>query len=348
MRIIEKKLNSVEYAQVERILEKIAAENNIENVNGISVEINDRTATIKYAAGSSGEWGSTPKEQANNFREDDDYYGDNGKGLAAENASKEYNYYGGNPSNTIPSSQPTPPVAGPQPASTTPQNNGIMDTIGNYANKYIDQGKNYINQKIPGVADAAGSAVQGVKNYINPSNSGQTPATNANPGITAPETYGNDFNNPETPWGNSISEFLAAHGKPSDFNSRRQMAVDFGIVNSPNEYTGTAQQNTQLLGLMSSGQGGSPAPPAPGQNPEQPTPPVEAPVAPPVEGPGGIPTNPGATPMGETPTPNAPAAGKYGPGAISPSTGKPIDADGTVTTMDGVKHKVNPDTGDLE
>ena len=50
MRIIEKKLNSVEYAQVERILEKIAAENNIENVNGISVEIDDRTATIKYAA----------------------------------------------------------------------------------------------------------------------------------------------------------------------------------------------------------------------------------------------------------------------------------------------------------
>ena len=203
MRIIEKKLNSVEYAQVERILEKIAAENNIENVNGISVEIDDRTATIKYAADLPS-WQEV-KDTAGNVA--------SGIGDAVNTAYQGVqNYF-----NPAAPQTPTGPTAGPQ-----------------VENPY-----------------AAGASPYGTPT-VNP------PATNANPGITAPETYGNDFNNPETPWGNSISEFLAAHGKPSDFNSRRQMAVDFGIVNSPNEYTGTAQQNTQLLGLMSSGQGGHP------------------------------------------------------------------------------------------
>lgn len=54
----------------------------------------------------------------------------------------------------------------------------------------------------------------------------------------------------------SIVDFLSSVNQPSDFQSRTQLAQQFGIQN----YTGTAEQNTQLLGILRS-QGGQVAPP---------------------------------------------------------------------------------------
>lgn len=65
----------------------------------------------------------------------------------------------------------------------------------------------------------------------------------------------------------SIVDFLNSQGKPSDFNSRAQLAQQYGIQN----YTGTAEQNTQLLNTLRGGQsaqGGTPSPYVPAQVPQ--------------------------------------------------------------------------------
>lgn len=46
--------------------------------------------------------------------------------------------------------------------------------------------------------------------------------------------------------GTSIVDYLKSVGKPSDYSTRSNLAAQYGIKN----YTGTAQQNTQLLSLM--------------------------------------------------------------------------------------------------
>lgn len=48
--------------------------------------------------------------------------------------------------------------------------------------------------------------------------------------------------------GNSITDFLSQAGQPSDFNSRAKLAAQYGISG----YSGTAAQNTQLLGILKS------------------------------------------------------------------------------------------------
>jgi len=50
--------------------------------------------------------------------------------------------------------------------------------------------------------------------------------------------------------GGSIVDYLASSGKKSDFASRSKMAADYGIQN----YKGTAEQNTQLLNKLKSGE----------------------------------------------------------------------------------------------
>jgi N-acetylmuramoyl-L-alanine amidase len=47
----------------------------------------------------------------------------------------------------------------------------------------------------------------------------------------------------------SIVDFLESQGMPSDFASRRRLADQYGVQN----YTGTAEQNTRLLGLLRGG-----------------------------------------------------------------------------------------------
>ena len=53
--------------------------------------------------------------------------------------------------------------------------------------------------------------------------------------------------------GVSIVEFLEKSGKPSDMETRRKLAVDKGIVTKPEEYKGTADQNTRLLNALRGG-----------------------------------------------------------------------------------------------
>lgn len=61
--------------------------------------------------------------------------------------------------------------------------------------------------------------------------------------------------NKSTYTGNSIVDYLNSIGKASDFNSRKQLASQYGISN----YTGTAQQNLKLLQFMRGDSGASTA-----------------------------------------------------------------------------------------
>lgn len=54
---------------------------------------------------------------------------------------------------------------------------------------------------------------------------------------------------PSTYSGPSIVDYLNSQGKPSDYNTRSQLASQYGITG----YTGTAAQNTQLLGMLQKG-----------------------------------------------------------------------------------------------
>ena len=53
--------------------------------------------------------------------------------------------------------------------------------------------------------------------------------------------------------GVSIVDFLNQSGKPSDKEARRKLAVELGIVNKPEDYKGTADQNTRLLNALRGG-----------------------------------------------------------------------------------------------
>jgi hypothetical protein len=53
--------------------------------------------------------------------------------------------------------------------------------------------------------------------------------------------------------GVSIIDFLNQSGKPSDKEARRKLAVELGIVNKPEDYKGTADQNTRLLNALRGG-----------------------------------------------------------------------------------------------
>jgi len=61
------------------------------------------------------------------------------------------------------------------------------------------------------------------------------------------DTYAKDYT------GGSIVDFLNQSGKPSDFESRRKLAVDLKIVSKPEDYEGTASQNTQMLNTLRGG-----------------------------------------------------------------------------------------------
>lgn len=87
-----------------------------------------------------------------------------------------------------------------------------------------------------------------------------TPSTPAAPGLQMPSTstgstptglssLPSGFNLPSTAAnynGDSVVDFLSSAGLPADINSRTTLAGQLGISN----YTGTAAQNTQLLGIL--------------------------------------------------------------------------------------------------
>lgn len=60
--------------------------------------------------------------------------------------------------------------------------------------------------------------------------------SNLNAGVFGPSNY----------TGNSITDYLRSVNQPADYSSRTKLAQQYGIQN----YTGTAQQNTQLLSIL--------------------------------------------------------------------------------------------------
>ena len=50
--------------------------------------------------------------------------------------------------------------------------------------------------------------------------------------------------------GQSIVDFLNSTGQDSSFSKRAKLAVQYGIVSSAGQYTGSADQNTRLLGTL--------------------------------------------------------------------------------------------------
>lgn len=54
---------------------------------------------------------------------------------------------------------------------------------------------------------------------------------------------------------NSVVDYLGSIGAPTDLNSRATLASKLGIVTDPSLYTGSADQNTKLLGFIKAGQG---------------------------------------------------------------------------------------------
>jgi len=65
--------------------------------------------------------------------------------------------------------------------------------------------------------------------------------------------YQNSYYSAPPYTGSSIVDYLNLAGQPSDFSSRAKLAQQYGIP----DYTGTAEQNTQLLNLLRSGSTGS-------------------------------------------------------------------------------------------
>jgi len=48
----------------------------------------------------------------------------------------------------------------------------------------------------------------------------------------------------------SIVDYLKTIGAPSDLASLAQLGVKAGVVQNASEYTGSAEQNTKLLGIL--------------------------------------------------------------------------------------------------
>ena len=99
---------------------------------------------------------------------------------------------------------------------------------------------------LPAVGSAAYSAAQSGSGYVSAASqqsSGGTPA----PTVTTSGGGGSSTTSP-TYTGVSIVDYLKSTGGASDYNSRATLAAQNGITN----YTGTADQNTQLLNTLKS------------------------------------------------------------------------------------------------
>lgn len=70
------------------------------------------------------------------------------------------------------------------------------------------------------------------------------PPPSSTPPPTDKPKYATDYT------GVSIVDFLKQSGQPSDFESRRKLAVDLGIVSNPEEYEGLSQQNIRMLDAL--------------------------------------------------------------------------------------------------
>jgi len=134
-----------------------------------------------------------------------------------------------NPPSTSPSS--TQPAAATPPTST--QSSFNLETKPDYSFLKSDPSK-----------ESDAEFTQRLNTQFNTNNS---KPEEAKPENTDKETYAKDYK------GVSIVDFLDQSGKPSDIEARRKLAVDKGIVSKPDEYKGTAEQNTKLLNALKGG-----------------------------------------------------------------------------------------------
>lgn len=116
-------------------------------------------------------------------------------------------------------------------------------TINPYANK-ANSYNPYANS-----ANSGSTLNTPIKSVVNPTvNTPQTQATQT--GLMNNKTF-NGAATPvkSTPNNGSVVDYLNSQGKASDYNSRTGLATQYGIA----RYTGTADQNTQLLGKLQGG-----------------------------------------------------------------------------------------------
>ena len=143
----------------------------------------------------------------------------------------------GNTPGLVQATKPTPKPSTPsKPAAkpSAPSGNSIVD----YLNAKGQDSSFAARKKLAdqyGIKGYAGTAAQNTE-LLDRLKSGAKPA--AKPATKAP-TYKGD----------SIVDYLNKQGRDSSFSSRKRLAAQHGIRN----YTGTAAQNTQLLGKLQAG-----------------------------------------------------------------------------------------------
>ena len=118
----------------------------------------------------------------------------------------------------------------------------------------------------------------------------------------------------------SIVDYLKSTGQASDFASRSALAAQKGIQN----YAGTAEQNTRLLGILRTPApvAPTPVPPTPQAPAPTPQPPPVVPPAPPTQPPPAVPpapVTPQQAPPAPAPSPVAPAQPPAPVPAVAPT-----------------------------
>ena len=140
-----------------------------------------------------------------------------------------------------------------QPPTTTPtptQYAGGLppDDPSNKYNTATGQLNPNYNPSMPAPATSVQPTTPTTGAYINQQTQQSVPIGTASPGYTA---QGQPIkSSPQLNVETSIVDYLKSIGKPSDFASRTALAQQYGITN----YSGTAEQNTQLLNTLRSRQ----------------------------------------------------------------------------------------------
>lgn len=147
----------------------------------------------------------------------------------------------------------TPPAAGttPPPNTTYSGASGYTgDSIVDFlttAGKPSDYNSRAALAQQYGIANYTGTAEQNTQ-LLTLLRQGSNPTTNVPTSTGTPPTQATTYAGAKNYTGASIVDFLSLAGQPSTYNDRAALAAKYGIAN----YTGTAAQNTQLLGILKS------------------------------------------------------------------------------------------------
>ncbi len=136
-------------------------------------------------------------------------------------------------------------------ALTPEQTKALQDqlaAIQKQAQSIAGQVNTLAQAKAAGMTITPTTPVEQAQQYLSTPTASITPTSSvvnySTPVTTQPTSSGNSSYT-----GVSVVDYLKSLGQPSDFNSRAQLAQQYGITN----YSGTAEQNTQLLNLLRSG-----------------------------------------------------------------------------------------------